>query len=717
MILSNEQQIILDNIKQNKNVIVDACAGSGKSTTILSVALALPELKFLLITYNHSLRKEMQEKVNEMNIKNIMVHTYHSLAYSIYNKDACRDKGIRQVILNDQSPITVIKNYDILVLDEAQDISMLYFRFILKYIKDSGKPFQLMVLGDYMQGLYDFKGADIRFLTKASEIWCILPLLKTCEFSSCFLKTSYRITNQMADFVNKIMLKQERMLSCREGSPVCYIRGRIERLQNKVVKEIKNILNNGGKPDEIFILGSSVKGSNSYVKKIENALVESKIPCYVPIMDGAEIDEKVIKGKIVFSTFHSSKGRQRPYVFIVGFDNSYFLYKQMDPEICPNTLYVGCTRASQKLYLLENHNESIDRPLKFLSCSHKEMNELPFVTFDGVMQDEFVDDHFRNGEKEIVTHYVTPTELTKFINEDVLDSIRELLEDIFIIETSDVIQENIDLPIILKTKIGTYEDISNLNGIVIPAMLFDSILAEYEDTSESILYGMIKYYMKNTRHNEHIFLKKCMKYMNPECSSVSDYLYMANVLEACQEKLYFKLNQISSEEYDWLTNDILIKCKKRLIDVLSEELEMGQPDMEEQIIHYSDDDSNILIDDCLSRYFPNKLFRFSARSDLITRNTLWELKCTSELSEEYLIQTVIYAWILKTIDPTNTKMVKIFNIKTGEIRRLETDKIILDKIMVLLLNGKYSKKENVCDDDFLHVCHKYIYETFSLCIT
>ena len=34
--VSNEQAIIIEHIKNGKNVVVDACAGSGKSTTILS---------------------------------------------------------------------------------------------------------------------------------------------------------------------------------------------------------------------------------------------------------------------------------------------------------------------------------------------------------------------------------------------------------------------------------------------------------------------------------------------------------------------------------------------------------------------------------------------------------------------------------------------------------------------------------------------------------
>ena len=59
--VSDEQQAIIDVIQKGYNVVVDACAGSGKSTTILSTAKSYPERKFLLITYNKSLKKSLKK--------------------------------------------------------------------------------------------------------------------------------------------------------------------------------------------------------------------------------------------------------------------------------------------------------------------------------------------------------------------------------------------------------------------------------------------------------------------------------------------------------------------------------------------------------------------------------------------------------------------------------------------------------------------------------
>ena len=45
--LSDEQQYILDTVKEGHNVMVDAVAGTGKTTLILSIARELSDKKIL----------------------------------------------------------------------------------------------------------------------------------------------------------------------------------------------------------------------------------------------------------------------------------------------------------------------------------------------------------------------------------------------------------------------------------------------------------------------------------------------------------------------------------------------------------------------------------------------------------------------------------------------------------------------------------------------
>jgi len=335
------------------------------------------------------------------------------------------------------------------------------------------------------------------------------------------------------------------------------------------------------------------------------------------------------------------------------------------------------------------------------------MMQLPFMTFDGIAQDEFADDSIESNKNELTLHKATATTLTKFIYEPILDEIREMLTRIFIPIHREPLTP-IDLPTVIETQSGFYEDVSDLNGIAIPNMFYDSILADYEEDPPAILHSLIKSELSHGYSKDTIFLKRFFKELPSACESVADYLFMANIYQASQERLYFKLNQIKKEEYTWLSQKILAQCKQRFIDTFQEEIENEKPEMEYQLVHYVDEDANIEIDRVLMPHFPLKQFRFSARVDFLTEKSLWELKCTSELTEEYLIQTVIYAWILRTVDPGNRKDVKIMNIRTGEILLLEAGKEVLDHIMILLLESKYGKRATIAEADFLESCIGYL---------
>jgi superfamily I DNA/RNA helicase len=179
---SDEQLFVINQLKTQKNVIVDAIAGSGKSTTILSVAKAFISINILQMTYNSMLRLEIKEKTKVLQIENIEVHTFHSLAKKYYMLSAHTDTAIRYILFNNTKPRIDIPLFQLIVLDETQDMSFLYFQFMLKFSKDMGGSFQLLILGDYKQGLYEFKGADTRFLTMSEQIWELHPQLINKDF-------------------------------------------------------------------------------------------------------------------------------------------------------------------------------------------------------------------------------------------------------------------------------------------------------------------------------------------------------------------------------------------------------------------------------------------------------------------------------------------------------------------------------------------------------
>lgn len=719
---SDEQQLVIDNLKNGYNVICSAVAGSGKSSTVLATSKQLFDKQILQITYNASLRLEIKEKVQVLGLPNITVHTFHSLAVKYYSTDCNTDTGIRYLLLHGTPPRTPIPKLDICMLDEFQDCTELYFKFVVKFIRDMGSPVQLLILGDPRQCLYEFKGADTRFLTMADVVWADFELLSSKEFVHCSLVMSYRITNQMSKFVNDVMLGHELMSACRDGEPVTYIRNSRRNIEKAMIYTINELLTKGGvKPNEIFVLAASVKGIHSHVRKMENALVEQNIPCHVPMFDTEKLDDRVIEGKIVFSTFHCAKGRQRKYVFVVGFDNNYFeqfARTSTDKSQCPNTLYVGCTRATHGLYLLEFDQYPTDRPLDFLKMGHHEMKKQNYIKFNGMPRSLFYVDETEAARKSLIDKKSeTPTKLIKFIPDYILDIITPIIEHIFVVGSPGT---EITIPSIIHTRKGFYEAVSDLNGIAIPCMFYDSLSistsSQYEngtfskENQSNVLYNMVENSLLEMKEYEHEYLKKIVKDLPTYCETIDDYLFLANVNNSIQERLYFKVKQIERDEYTWISTEVVNQCMERLTQVVGGE--PGPKTPEFMLIHHSMDEAHAKIDQLLAPHFPESYrFRFSAILDLVTETSVWELKCTENINLDHKLQLIIYAWLWKMMDKP-AKEFKLFNVTSGELYTLNSGlDEELNTIIIALLRGKYDEQTIKTDGEFIETCKDYLLGT------
>jgi hypothetical protein len=168
--------------------------------------------------------------------------------------------------------------------------------------------------------------------------------------------------------------------------------------------------------------------------------------------------------------------------------------------------------------------------------------------------------------------------------------------------------------------------------------------------------------------NEHKYLKNIVDELPEKIETINDYLFLANLSVAVQETLYFKLKQIDRDEYNWLTESMITSCTERLESVIGSECANEVPRIEETIIHQSDEKAHAQIDEFLAPHFgKDAKFRFTARTDLITPQTVWEMKCTSKISIDHMLQVIIYEWLWRmrsSLDAqaSDEKVFKIFNI-------------------------------------------------------
>lgn len=732
---SEEQQKIIDALKNKQNVIVNAVAGSGKTTTILGIANQMPDINILQITYNKALKLEVEEKIKQQKLKNIKIYTYHGLCCGCYDHEARSDDKIIN-ILNNDTPLKPRKTpiqYSIVVIDEAQDMTNIYFKLVYKFLKDLNYKVNLLILGDNFQGIYEFKGADSRYLTLADKIF-----ISHKPFAKLTLNTSYRLTQTVARFINEVMMDKRISINAPKiGDPIKYFKINTNDANEigDIAKIVINLIKDGkALADDFFILAPSIKNMKP-LKYLENFLVRNNIQCFVPISEDTQLKDKIIKNKIVFTTFHQSKGRERPYCIIIGFDNSYFSYydKESDFDVCPNTLYVAASRASKQLILIEDINNNTCSFIKmpYLVKGGSQTVDKPGCSID-INSDGKIDDKIedkislddiesfvkiskmtvnknikqktQNEYKEIIKlnrkeqeHKTSVTDLIKFINETILAKISILVDNIYKIHKPILSENIVEFPTDIKTSSITYEEVSDINGLAIPAML------DNPDSNQNAIFKAVNDNVVKLKGSEfgklHPLVEAFKKVVYP-CKDIKDWLYLSNLYIAFRSEYYYKINQI--KDYNWLNKDIVNKCHKNIINNIN----IGENTVFERPIgiEYKHEKYGIMkIGGCI---------------DIDDRNNIWELKCVDELTIEHKLQLIVYCWICRqnNIQYDDGYCIGIrncflLNIKTGEVLELiafndgyleyinESDD--LEQIMNLLFDNKYLIKKQLNDNEFI----------------
>ncbi len=395
---SKEQTAVVHALIEGRHATVNAVAGSGKTTTVVMLGAYLKHegrrRRVLLLTYNRALKVETRARVKGLGLcDEIEAHSFHAAGVR-YFSDSCRvDDGLNECVLELASAWRrQPRPWDFVVIDEAQDVDRLKFAFAARLVAKSlavggAEPPQWLVIGDARQSIYEYRGADGRFLRFADRgVWSAPDDAR--PWTQLKLSTSYRITPCMAAFVSEAMLASPGYIVSsrsptvraasvtRAGAAASPVRtaaahavaaGLVEyrvgsAFQNaeRVGKEIIELMRGGTKPDDIFVLAGSVKQSQERTTPLQRinqllAWADPAIPVYVPRTDDDDDDcgKEQLEGRVVFATFHAAKGRERPIVYVLGFEQSYFhYYARGHPEtLCPNTLYVACTRAKQRLVL------------------------------------------------------------------------------------------------------------------------------------------------------------------------------------------------------------------------------------------------------------------------------------------------------------------------------------------------------------------------------
>jgi hypothetical protein len=573
---SLEQQNIID-LLNDHNVIVDSVAGCGKTTTNLFIAKHYSDLNILLLTYNSKLKIETKERVQLHNINNLDVFSYHSFTVKYYNSKGYTDKIIKDTVTNNLQP-KFKYNYDLIIIDEAQDLTPLYYELVCKIYKDNNKKnVKICLLGDVHQSIYQFNNADERYLVYSDQLFN----LNGYGWKKSNLSYSFRITNEMANFVNNCIFDYDKVLSNKISNvkPKYYMCNSYN--DNCILKEILNFINKGYKYDDIFVLAPSIKSDKTPIRNLENKIknLYPNINVYVPSSDEEEIDKTIIENKIVFSTFHQTKGLERKVVIVFNFDYSYFKFfsKNKNQDVCPNEIYVAVTRAKEHLILIHDNKQD------FLPFLNKNKLHL-YVNITGKL-------YFTNFDNNKVSKSID-TKATDLVNHLPYEQILKCLE---YFQINQIRQKSDIIKISTKTKEDHgFESVSEITGTAIP------LYYEYLLKGKVVLNNNNFYEVINSKDN-------LLKITNNWCSHKSGYI--------------FKNTQITN--YDWLSDDILESCINRLksLDI------SGDVKFEQELKH------TVLNRNIIGYY------------DCLDNNNFYEFKCVKEIKNEHYIQLAIYAYL------------------------------------------------------------------------
>lgn len=192
---SEEQAAILNSISQGNSVKVIANAGTGKTTLSLQIAKAFSTKKVLILTFNAQNKAEGIVKVWRHRLLNCEYSGFDAFFSKITNRDT--SKGI------DPKDMPLFKEQfkqqvDILVIDEAQDLTEKYYQEVLIIIQ-ANPGIQVVAVGDPKQAVSETFGAcfhDRRFFLLIGELTKI-------NFDTLPLSVTYRHGQEVCDLVNR----------------------------------------------------------------------------------------------------------------------------------------------------------------------------------------------------------------------------------------------------------------------------------------------------------------------------------------------------------------------------------------------------------------------------------------------------------------------------------------------------------------------------------
>lgn len=442
---SKEQQDINEKIKEGKNVFVDACIGAGKTTLLDYVCSKNTNKKILYLTFNKLLKEDAKKKIR---IRNTDVHNYHGFVYRYlmaYRLKYTHQYGIKTFIQNVENGTIHMPQYDLVLVDEYQDINDDAAKLIKCIDEYQKKPTQWVFVGDMKQKIYDTTTIDV-----LED--CIFSLRE--DYEKMDLTNCFRLNEEHAKMLGNIWKKK--IKGVNKDQYVTTVEFDKEELY-ELVNEYKN--------EDILILTPFRNNVllNQFINYLEERNPEkfNKKNLYITISDTESSNKPVSKSMIV-TTFDGSKGLERKIAIVFGFETATLQSrsKRGDKQIIKNLFLVAASRGKDQIIFI------------------KEKDMLTEGNFDLNLMDRIPNEEFN------------PSTMFDFCYDTHIEELFEQLETKEIVQEdkSEIQTKDTDYNILLSPAIGVFQE----------AMFFKDW--NYEENLESYDANLpIVKYIKKTR--------------------------------------------------------------------------------------------------------------------------------------------------------------------------------------------------------------------------
>ncbi|CAH6419175.1 AAA family ATPase [uncultured virus] len=677
---SDEQQEVITYFKMGYNEKIQAIAGAGKTTTLLLLASEAKNnfgARTLILTYNRDLKDEIADKIQTLNLGFALpqhhqqhyerdesecelkiteiserkisdahgkenkgpapikligtgcdVYTYHGFASRLFGQNIYNDAKLRDVLNEPTEPVP----YDILLLDEVQDMNVDYYQLVTKMLAH-GK--MLVLVGDYRQCINEYIGATSEYLINYDKYFDTGR-----PWKELMLRRSYRLTPSIAKFVNNHILGENLIIAGNKTNKDCkpiYNYG-VWDLERLVISSVKTYGTN-----DVVIMLPSVRNINPK-SPIGRLCAKRQSGILFCIKDG-EVSSEIMKNKVLITSYNSMKGRERKCVIVVGFDESYFEYydRKWDNQnkSLPNIIYVAATRARESLILVQD-----ERKLPFRTVNVNRLNESCEV-YGGLYSEDQEKEKGKGNNKE--KNYLVPDLIRHRNTTDTCDLLKLLT-----IKTIKSGTEPLPCENIVQFN-EYYEDTCSYYSILIP------LLVQYKRIGSTDLPLTIS---KKQYEASEDLVTRYNNLMNLEIKSIKEWMELVVIYTSLMNKSPFYAYQIT--HYNWVNEDFINKQIEAILTALLKSID------ENKLIDENKQDDGfkrtlkVKDSEIIKGVIPEFRYSLEGSVDYFNQQELWDFKCSSSLADEHKIQCGAYA-AMYNIQTRKSVPCKLFNTRTGEI--------------------------------------------------